>query len=90
MFSCVLRAMPIFKYSRISTRAFRRALIASVDRRGKIWSAECPFSGVTNNYGRVWRKDAGKRGLECGFDAMLLSRSLHPNLSHILRRAPTA
>ena len=26
---------------------------------------ECPFSGVTN-YGRVWRKDAGKRGLECG------------------------
>ena len=24
---------------------------------------ECPFSGVTND-GRVWRKGAGKRGLE--------------------------
>ena len=24
---------------------------------------KCPFSGVTN-YGRVWRKDVGKRGVE--------------------------
>ena len=31
----------------------------------------CHFSDVTN-YGRVWRKDAGKRGLECAIFTVVL------------------
>ena len=29
---------------------------------------ECPFSGVTS-YSRIWRKGAGKQGLECGCES---------------------
>ena len=37
---------------------------------GQFWQTdakikECPFKGITND-GRVWRKCAGKQGLECG------------------------
>ena len=51
-------------YSHISTRTFRGALIASVDKQLR-GDKECPFSGVTKS-GRVWRKvpesDAGSVG----------------------------
>ena len=35
----------------------------SVDRCAEV-GVECPMNCVTN-YGRVWRKDGGKPGLEC-------------------------
>ena len=50
----------------LHSQTFWMALTASVDRRAEI-RIECPFCGVTK-YGRVWRKDAGKRGLECGMN----------------------
>ena len=37
----------------------------SVDRRAGNIMIEGPFNGVSN-YGRIWRKDAGKRGPKCG------------------------
>ena len=48
-------------YSHISTRTFRRALTASLDRCAEI---ECPFSGVTKS-GRVRRKvpESGARSV---------------------------
>ena len=47
-------------YSHVSTRTFRRALTASLDKlRG---DKECPFSGVTKS-GRVWRKVPESRAL---------------------------
>ena len=36
--------------------------------RNQLWHSleeDCTFNGVTN-YDRVWKKCAGKRGLECG------------------------
>ena len=48
-----VRALALgYFYSHISTRTFRRALIASLDSCVEI---ECPGSGVTKS-GRVWRK----------------------------------
>ena len=47
----------------ISTKMFHRALIESTG--GQIGGIMmCPFSGITSS-GRVWRKGAGKQGLEC-------------------------
>ena len=53
-------------HSLVGMMTFWRALTSSVDMqmlRDKD-CPDCPFSGVTRS-GRVWRKGAGKRGLEC-------------------------
>ena len=66
----------------IFSQTLRRSLTAreSVDFRGhmhrdKAW----PFSGVTS-YGRVWRKGAGKRGLESGPHSLMTKRQDISNL----------
>ena len=68
-----MRASTLYCFHNLSTHMFRnftdgadsmRFISAiSVDRSAEI-RVECPFNGVTN-YGRIWKKGAGKRGLEC-------------------------
>ena len=72
MFTCELRHYAFDTVLSIFSQILRRSLTAreSVDFRGQMHGDKAlPFSGVTS-YGRVWRKGAGKRGLESGLHSL--------------------
>ena len=82
MFTCVLRHYAFDAVLSIFSQILRRSLTAreSVDFRGQMHGDKAwPFSGVTS-YGRVWRKGAGKRGLESGPHSLMTKRQDISNL----------